>query len=171
MRDPLSHHGGGVCGINDMLGIGGDHRRRGTFHKRALGADQDTSLVSSLPFIGLLSTTLALGLVKLTAYSQLEVVRTAMLSRHVKNGGAKVLQLGGTTRDLYYYPAKTLSVTVNVSDGGTRTRGLFEQAGASMFAVLFHVLTSLAFVQRLTVILDASRDDGGHSHDGNDRFP
>jgi hypothetical protein len=89
----------------------------------------DDPVLSSLFFVGLLSTTLALGILKLTAYSQLEIVRTAMLSRHVKNGGAKVLQLGGTTRDLFYYPAKTLSVSVNLPDGGTRTQGLFEQAG------------------------------------------
>lgn len=89
----------------------------------------DDPVLSSLPFIALLSTTLGLGILKLTAYSQLEIVRTAMLSRHVKNGGAKVLQLGGTTRDLFYYPAKTLSVSVNLPDGGTRIQGLFEQAG------------------------------------------
>ncbi len=27
-----------------------------------------------------------------------------MLARHIKAGGARVLQLGGSTRDLYYYP-------------------------------------------------------------------
>ena len=85
--------------------------------------------MTSLPFITLLSFTLAISLVKLTAYSQLEVVRTAMLSRHVKNGGAKVLQLGGTTRDLYYYPPKTLAVTVNDPNLNI---GLFEQAGMTV---------------------------------------
>lgn len=95
----------------------------------ATTADDPVLSLSSLVFVGMLSTTLALGILKLTAYSQLEIVRTAMLSRHVKNGGAKVLQLGGTTRDLFYYPAKTLSVSVNLLDGGTRTQGLFEQAG------------------------------------------
>ena len=92
----------------------------------ALSAD---TFLSSLPFIGLLSTTLAFSIVKLTAYSQLEVVRTAMLSRHVKNGGANVLQLGGTTRDLYYYPPKTLSVTINDPD---LSPSLFEQAGITV---------------------------------------
>jgi SAM-dependent methyltransferase len=87
------------------------------------------SLVPSIPFLSLLVSSLGLGLVKLTAYSQLEVVRTAMLSRHVKNGGAKVLQLGGTTRDLYYYPPKTVKVTVN---GLGIRRGLFEQAGMTV---------------------------------------
>jgi len=88
--------------------------------------------MTSLPFITLLSLALAISLVKLTAYSQLEVVRTAMLSRHVKNGGAKVLQLGGTTRDLYYYPSKTLAVTVNDPNLSIGLIGLFEQAGMTV---------------------------------------
>lgn len=91
--------------------------------------DTSSLVMTSLPFITLLSFTLAISLVKLTAYSQLEVVRTAMLSRHVKNGGAKVLQLGGTTRDLYYYPPKTLAVTVNDPNLNI---GLFEQAGMTV---------------------------------------
>lgn len=33
-----------------------------------------------------------------------------MLSRHVKRGGARVVQLGGTTRDLFYYPEGTVQV-------------------------------------------------------------
>ena len=92
-------------------------------------SDLTESLLPSLPFVAVLSTTLGLGLVKLTAYSQLEVVRTAMLSRHVKNGGATVLQLGGTTRDVYYYPSKTVKITVNEQG---LNRGLFEQAGMTV---------------------------------------
>lgn len=38
------------------------------------------------------------------AYSQIEYITAAMLARHIKAGGARVLQLGGSTRDLYYYP-------------------------------------------------------------------
>lgn len=63
---------------------------------------------------------------KFAAYSQLEVVRTGMLSRHVKAKDARVLQLGGTTRDLFYYPNGTVQVTAaeeNLKDG------LWEQAG------------------------------------------
>ena len=63
---------------------------------------------------------------KFAAYSQLEVVRTAMLSRHVKSGGAKVLQLGGSTRDIFYYPKGTIQITAAAPD---LAGGLWEQAG------------------------------------------
>jgi SAM-dependent methyltransferase len=63
---------------------------------------------------------------KFAAYSQLEVVRTGMLSRHVKAKDARVLQLGGTTRDLFYYPKGTLQVTAAAED---LKEGLWEQAG------------------------------------------
>lgn len=63
---------------------------------------------------------------KFAAYSQLEVVRTGMLSRHVKATGARVLQLGGSTRDLFYYPSGTLQVTAAAED---IKEGLWEQAG------------------------------------------
>eukprot|EP00889_Picochlorum_renovo_P005427 jgi/Picre1/32457/NNA_007803.t1 len=75
------------------------------------------------------STGIGFGLIKVMAYSQLEVVRTAMLSRHVQQGGARVLQLGGTTRDLYYYPSGTVQVTVNAID---INKGLFQQAGMTV---------------------------------------
>ncbi len=119
-------------------------------------ATTDDPVLSSLFFVGLLSTTLALGILKLTAYSQLEIVRTAMLSRHVKNGGAKVLQLGGTTRDLYYYPAKTLSVSVNLLDGGPRTQGLFEQAGIQVGIPT--TATAVPLVECLASVPTASLD-------------
>lgn len=51
---------------------------------------------------------------KVSTYSQLEYIVAAMLTRHVKAGGARVVQLGGSTRDLFYYPAGTVQV------GGTR---------------------------------------------------
>lgn len=63
---------------------------------------------------------------KAAAYSQLEVVRASMLSRHVKSGGAKVLQLGGNTKDLYYYPSGTVQVTVV---GPDENAALWETAG------------------------------------------
>jgi len=63
---------------------------------------------------------------KFAAYSQLEVVRTGMLGRHVKVKDARVLQLGGTTRDLFYYPSGTLQVTAAEED---LKEGLWEQAG------------------------------------------
>lgn len=49
-----------------------------------------------------------------------------MLSRHVKAGGARVLQLGGSTRDLFYYPQGTVQVTVAARDLSV---SLWEQAG------------------------------------------
>ena len=39
-----------------------------------------------------------------STYTQLEYITASMLSRHVRAGGARVVQLGGSTRDLYYYP-------------------------------------------------------------------
>lgn len=63
--------------------------------------------------------------VKFISYSQLEVARTALLTRHVPKNGATVLQLGGTTRDLFYYPTGTVRVTVA---GKNLAKGLWEQA-------------------------------------------
>jgi SAM-dependent methyltransferase len=63
---------------------------------------------------------------RFAAYSQLEVVRTGMLGRHIKAGGARVLQLGGTTRDLFYLPKGTQQVTVAGADVRV---SLWEQAG------------------------------------------
>lgn len=65
---------------------------------------------------------------KFAAYSQVEVVRASMLSRHVKAGGAKVLQLGGSTKDIFYYPEGTVQVAVL---GPEVNAGLWEQAGMS----------------------------------------
>lgn len=85
---------------------------------------------------------------RLYTYSQLEYITAAMLARHVKPGGARVLQVrrmaaslavqrqtgggptcraflltpltflvqvGGTTRDVFYYPASTVQVTIGGS--------------------------------------------------------
>jgi hypothetical protein len=49
-----------------------------------------------------------------------------MLSRHVKPGGAKVVQLGGSTRDLYYYPKGTIQVIAVAPDLSV---SLWEQGG------------------------------------------
>ncbi|GBF89091.1 hypothetical protein Rsub_01808 [Raphidocelis subcapitata] len=50
-------------------------------------------------------------------YSQLEYATAAMLSNWVPRGGngAKVIQLGGGARQLYYYPKNVVQVT-NVGD-------------------------------------------------------
>lgn len=65
-------------------------------------------------------------ILKFIGYSQLEVVRTKMLGRYVARNESRVLQLGGTTRDLYYYPKGVVQVIVNVPDAPI---SLYEQAG------------------------------------------
>ncbi|PSC74024.1 phosphatidylethanolamine N-methyltransferase [Micractinium conductrix] len=79
-----------------------------------------------LPAAGAFIALAGLVGLRIGTYSQVEYVTAAMLARHVKPGGARVLQLGGTTRDLYYYPAGTVQVTVGGADLKT---GLWEQAG------------------------------------------
>lgn len=47
-------------------------------------------------------------------YSQLEVITAKMLGKYVPSGGptgARVIQLGGGTRELYYYPKDIVLVT------------------------------------------------------------
>lgn len=44
------------------------------------------------------------------AYSQLEVITARMIGNFVPPNARIVLQLGGTTRDLYYYPKGTKQV-------------------------------------------------------------
>ena len=45
-------------------------------------------------------------------YSQLEYITAAMLTRHVPRdgNGATVIQIGGGTKDIFYYPRNTLQV-------------------------------------------------------------
>ena len=58
-----------------------------------------------------------------------------MLARHVKQFDAKVLQLGGTTRDIFYYPKRTMQVVV-ISDA--EPKGIWENAGIqSSIPVIF----------------------------------
>ncbi|KAI3423425.1 hypothetical protein D9Q98_010641 [Chlorella vulgaris] len=78
-----------------------------------------------LPAAGLGVALAGVAALRLNGYSRLEYVTAAMLSRHVKRGGARVLQLGGSTRDLFYYPEGTLQVTV----GGPQVGAMWEQAG------------------------------------------
>jgi hypothetical protein len=55
---------------------------------------------------------------KFYLYSQLEVITAKMLSKYVPSGGstgARVIQLGGGTRELYYYP-KDVVLVVNVGE-------------------------------------------------------
>jgi hypothetical protein len=50
---------------------------------------------------------------KFYLYSQLEVITAKMLGKYVPRGGtgARVIQLGGGTRELYYYPKDVVLVT------------------------------------------------------------
>lgn len=63
---------------------------------------------------------------RLTAYSKLQYVTAALLTNRVPRGGARILQLGGSTKDLYYYPSDAVQVTVVVPGANA---GLWEQAG------------------------------------------
>ncbi|GAX85089.1 hypothetical protein CEUSTIGMA_g12509.t1 [Chlamydomonas eustigma] len=61
-------------------------------------------------------------------YTQLEYITASMLSRHVPrtDKGANVIQVGGGSKELYYYPKNTMQVTI-VGDGINKS--LLEQAG------------------------------------------
>lgn len=59
-------------------------------------------------------------------YTQLEYITAAMLTNNVPKGGANVLQMGGGTRELYYYP-KDINRLVNV--GEKANKSLIEQGG------------------------------------------
>lgn len=51
---------------------------------------------------------------KFYLYSQLEIITAKMLGKYVPTGtgtGARVIQLGGGTRELYYYPKDVVLVT------------------------------------------------------------
>ena len=45
-------------------------------------------------------------------YGQLEFITAAMLGRHVPKLPSKVIQLGGGSRELFYYPKDTQQVTI-----------------------------------------------------------
>jgi hypothetical protein len=65
-------------------------------------------------------------------YSQLEVITAKMLGKFVPSGGntgARVIQLGGGTRELYYYPKDVVLVT-NVGD--KVNKGRQTSCGASL---------------------------------------
>lgn len=70
---------------------------------------------------------------KFYLYSQLEVITAKMLGKYVPRGGtgARVIQLGGGTRELYYYPKDVVLVT-NVGEKvnkGAREKGSVEEGG------------------------------------------
>ncbi|KAL0021197.1 hypothetical protein WJX77_011659 [Trebouxia sp. C0004] len=66
--------------------------------------------VGSIAALLLLLTGLAIW--RFTAYGRLQYITAAMLGRWIPKGGARVIQVGGGSRDLYYYPKDTVLVTV-----------------------------------------------------------
>jgi len=61
-------------------------------------------------------------------YFQRELFVASTIGRYVPKGRAKVIQINGTTRDVYYYPEGTISVEVV---GSNINPGLMQQAGYS----------------------------------------
>lgn len=54
---------------------------------------------------------LAVAALRAYCYGQAEYVTAAMLSRNLPKGGsARIIQLGGGTRELFYYPKSTVQV-------------------------------------------------------------
>eukprot|EP00878_Enallax_costatus_P021692 GHUV01022982.1.p1 GENE.GHUV01022982.1~~GHUV01022982.1.p1 ORF type:complete len:237 (+),score=40.12 GHUV01022982.1:867-1577(+) len=87
---------------------------------------------------------------KFYLYSQLEYITASMLTKYVPKGGggATVLQLGGGTRELYYYPKDTKLVTnvgEKINKGEGLTRFLVAAAGCSAPSAFFqsHMLLHL----------------------------
>jgi hypothetical protein len=105
-------------------------RRRGPPAAAALPAGAELLGGAALGGAAVAGAAAALAAGRTAAYSQLELVRAAMLTRHAKGpaggAGARVLQLGGSTRDLFYYAPGMLSVTVARAPGAP---ALWEQAG------------------------------------------
>eukprot|EP01025_Chloroclados_australasicus_P048289 TRINITY_DN54676_c0_g1_i1.p1 TRINITY_DN54676_c0_g1~~TRINITY_DN54676_c0_g1_i1.p1 ORF type:complete len:251 (+),score=16.06 TRINITY_DN54676_c0_g1_i1:123-875(+) len=50
--------------------------------------------------------------IRIYSYAELEVITARMLTTWVPHGGARVIQIGGGTRQLFYYPKDTVQVTV-----------------------------------------------------------
>ncbi|KAL3162587.1 hypothetical protein ABBQ38_008636 [Trebouxia sp. C0009 RCD-2024] len=68
-----------------------------------------TAPFGSLAAVLLLLTGYAV--LRFTSYGRLQYITAAMLGRWVPKGGVRVIQIGGGTRDLYYYPKDTILVT------------------------------------------------------------
>jgi ubiquinone/menaquinone biosynthesis C-methylase UbiE len=62
---------------------------------------------------------------RLYIYTQVQLVTARLLSRSLPKGNIRVVQLGGGSRELYYYPSTTVQVTVCNSD---LKAGLLERA-------------------------------------------
>ncbi|KAF6259010.1 hypothetical protein COO60DRAFT_1060647 [Scenedesmus sp. NREL 46B-D3] len=94
-------------------------------HDLAAGDIAVSPAMVILPGVAILAGAAAL---KFYLYSQLEYITAAMLSKYVPKAGkgATVIQLGGGTRELYYYPKNTM-IVINV--GENVNKGLMEQAG------------------------------------------
>lgn len=92
------------------------------------------ALADSLPSSSVLPTLLlavaagAAAAWRFAVYSRREYIVAATMGKYVPKGGARVLQVNGSTRDMYYYPKGTVSVKVV---GPSVRPALMEQAGAS----------------------------------------
>ncbi|GIL79577.1 hypothetical protein Vretifemale_8899 [Volvox reticuliferus] len=101
---------------------------------RAYTKSRQALVVRAEASVGTIAATLpviAIGGVaawRFAVYGQLEYITAAMLTNYVPKGepGPRVIQLQGSTRELYYYPKSTLQVTVV---GENINKGLLEQAG------------------------------------------
>jgi len=82
-------------------------------------------LTNLLPAASLLGAGLFAAALRAWCYAQVEYVTAAMLSRNLKKA-AKIIQLGGGTRELFYYPPQTIQVT---AIGEDLNAGLMGQAG------------------------------------------
>lgn len=93
----------------------------------ALAADGGASpSTAALAAGAVLGAGVATAAGRVYAYSQLEFVVAAMLTNNVPKGGGTVLQLGGGSRELYYYPRDLRALYVL---GAAQAKGLLEQAG------------------------------------------
>mmetsp|Transcript_19688 Transcript_19688/g.54960 ORF Transcript_19688/g.54960 Transcript_19688/m.54960 type:complete len:294 (+) Transcript_19688:69-950(+) len=63
---------------------------------------------------------------KLSLYSQKEVINARMLGNFIPEGARNIIQMNGSTRDIFYYPKSTVQIAVY---GNDLKSGLFEQAG------------------------------------------
>ncbi|KAF5826260.1 hypothetical protein DUNSADRAFT_3878 [Dunaliella salina] len=63
---------------------------------------------------------------KLSLYSQKEVINARMLGNFIPEGARNIIQMNGSTRDIFYYPKSTIQIVVY---GNNLKPGLFERAG------------------------------------------
>lgn len=90
----------------------------------AIPALQSSAIVPSLAAGAALLTGVAAW--RFAVYGRLQYITAAMLGRWVPKGNARVIQVGGSSRDLYYYPEDTVLVT---AISPKLNKGIMGQAG------------------------------------------